>query len=465
MAKDLRSHLQKLKGSPREFFLEIERPLRPEFEPSAVLMHLEQKKMFPTVLFRNVRNLLGEPGHRVIMNLTALRENLSVACGLDRSQFRMELTEKLLSLYGGPRKPLVVPKAEAPVKSRVFVEEADLRRLPILTTHEADGGPYLTMMAVTRHPPWDPVAAGVYNVAFNRMQYREARKGSILTGVLHTNAVFQMYERRNLPCPLAVVLGHHPLFLFGAMTRPPVDVSEYDVIGGFLEEPLRLVESETWGKEFLVPADAEIVIEAEILPGLREPEGPFGEWTGHTSGRGTTPVFAVNAITMREDPILVSNFIGHRDHDGLAGTAWGLSMFRRVKEVVAGARGVHLPPSGRSGFHAYVQIEKFAEGDQMVAAMAAATIGHPKMVVVVDEDVDIFDEEEVLMAIACRVQADRDVQVIRDVRGSILDPSNIGRSNHPTLIIDATKPFGQPFAERVRVPKEVLRRIRLDELL
>jgi UbiD family decarboxylase len=80
---------------------------------------------------------------------------------------------------------------------------------------------------------------------------------------------------------------------------------------------------------------------------------------------------------MRDEPILVSNFIGHRDHDGLSGTAWGLSMFKRVKEVIAGARGVYLPPSGRSGFHAYVQIEKFVEGDQMHAAFAAATIGHP----------------------------------------------------------------------------------------
>ncbi len=464
MPKDLRSHLQALKGSPPEFYRELKMPLRPEYECSAILMRLEQRKQFPTVLFQDVRNLLGEPGHQVAMNLTTLRENWAVACGLERSQFRMELTQKLLALYDRPQKPVVVPRSEAPVKSRVIVQDADLRRLPILTTHEADGGPYLTMMAVTRHPAWDPIAPGVYNVAFNRMQYRDARKGGILTGALHTNAIFQMYEGRNLPCPLVVVLGHHPLFLLGAVTRPAADVSEYDIIGGFLEEPVRLTESETWGENFLVPADAEIVIEAEILPGIREPEGPFGEWTGHTSGQTNSPVFEVKAITMRERPILVSNFIGHRDHDGLAGTAWGLSMFKRVKEVVAGARGVNLPPSGRSGFHAYLQIQKFAEGDQIVAALAAATIGHPKLIVVVDEDIDIFDEEEVWMAVSCRFRADQNLQVIHNVRGSILDPTNIGRPNHPTLILDATKPFGQPFAERVRVPKEAIDRFRLEDV-
>ena len=162
---------------------------------------------------------------------------------------------------------------------------------------------------------------------------------------------------------------------------------------------------------------------------------------------------------------LVSNFVGHRDHDGLSGTAWGMSMFKRVKEAIAGARGVHLPSSGRSGFHAYVQVEKFAEGDQMHAALAAATIGHPKLIVVVDEDIDIFDEEEVLMAVACRVQADTDVQVIRNVRGSILDPSNIGKSNHATMIIDATKALGRPFVERVRVPQSVVDRIKLEDLV
>ena len=463
MPKDLRTHLEALKGSPPEFFREFNKPLSPEYELSATLLHLEEKNEYPTVLFTNVQNLLGETGHRVLMNLTASRENLAVACGLDRSQFRMDLSHKLIALYDQPVKPVVIPKTEAPVKSKVLKDNADLRKLPIVTTHEADGGPYLTMMTVTRHPEWDPTAPGVHNVAFNRMQYKGPRRGNILIGVMHNNAVFQMYEKKGLPCPLAIVLGHHPLFLMGAMTQPPFDVSEYDIIGGFLQEPLRLTSSETWEDALLVPADAEIVIEAEILPNIREPEGPFGEWTGHTSGRTTAPVFEVKAITMRDHPILVSNFIGHRDHDGLSGTAWGLSMFKRVKEVVAGARGVHLPSSGRAGFHAYVQIQKFAEGDQAVAACAAATMGHAKLIVIVDEDVDIFDEEQVLTAIATRFQADRDLQIVNNIRGSMLDPSKVGKP-HATLIIDATKPFGQPYAERVRVPKAVVDRIKLEDL-
>jgi len=465
MPKDLRTYLKDLKGSPPEFYLEVNKPLTPEYELSAVLARLEEMKAFPTVLFNNVKNLHGEPGHRVVMNLTALRENIAVACGLDRSKYRMELTKKLLALYERPQKPISIRKGDAPVKERVFVEDADLRSIPIVTTHEADGGPFITMMAVTKYPKWDPIAPGVYNVAFNRMQYKDARKGGIFIGSTHNFAAFQRYEKRGMPCPIAIVLGHHPLFLMGAMTRPPAEMSEYDIIGGFLQEPVRLTSSETWGDDFLVPADAETVIEAEILPGIREREGPFGEWTGYTSGTTMNPVFEVKAITMRSNSILVSNFVGHRDYDGLCGTAWGLSMFKRVREVVAGALGVYLPPSGRSGFHAYVQIQKFAEGDQTVAALAAATMGQPKLIVVVDEDIDIFDEEEVLMAVACRVQADRDVQIISNVKGSPLDPSNPGSLHHATMIVDATKPLGQPFPERLRVPQDVLERIKLEDFI
>ncbi len=93
MAKDLRTHLEALKGSPPEFYMEVNNLLSPEYELSAVLVRLEQKKRFPTVLFNNVKNLLGEPGHRVVMNLTSLRENLAMTCGLDRSRYKMELTK------------------------------------------------------------------------------------------------------------------------------------------------------------------------------------------------------------------------------------------------------------------------------------------------------------------------------------------------------------------------------------
>src|SRR5512139_3552239 len=114
MPKDLRTHLEALQGSPPEFFREFNKPLSPEYELSAILLQLEQKNEFPTVLFNNVQNLLGETGHRVLMNLTASRENLAVASGLDRSQFKMSLSHRLITLYDQPFKPVVIPKKEAP---------------------------------------------------------------------------------------------------------------------------------------------------------------------------------------------------------------------------------------------------------------------------------------------------------------------------------------------------------------
>jgi 2,5-furandicarboxylate decarboxylase 1 len=254
------------------------------------------------------------------------------------------------------------------------------------------------------------------------------------------------------------------MFYVGANMNPAVGISEYDLVGGLLGEPLRVTPSTTLGSDFLIPADAEFVIEGEILPNIREAEAPFGEWTRYYGPQRSNPKIKIKAINHKRDPIFLNVFIGHRDSDFL-GLGWECTVFKRVKEAVATLDEVYLPPSACGGYHAYIKLKKTVHGQPINAALAALTWGFLKLVVVVDDDIDIFDEEQVWWAVATRVQAGKQVQILKGIRGSILDPSIGETVEHDAVIIDATKPLGQPFEERISVPKEYMDKIKLRDFI
>ena len=129
-------------------------------------------------------------------------------------------------------------------------------------------------------------------------------------------------------------------------------------------------------------------------------------------------------------------------------------------------RAVHLPTSGAGRFHCYISLDKTGEGEAKQAALLAlGNVDFIKHVVVVDADIDVFREEAVLWAVATRVQADTDVEVLRNVRSSQLDPSAREDNTGAKLIIDATKPAGRPFEERIEVPREAVDRVDLNRLI
>ena len=464
MAKDLRAFLKELKKKRPDNYLEVNKEISSQFETAALLQHLENIKNFSTVKFNNVLNLKGVGGNVVVSNLTATRENMAIAAGLTPEQFRGELTRRVSSQSKNLIPPKILSAKDAPVKAHVSTGESlDIGNLPIIRHHEMDAAPYFTMTVVAKHPEWG-TAPGVHNVAFHRMQYRSARETGIHMSPIHTWQIFKSYEEKGLPCPIAYVIGHHPMFYVSANMNPPVDVSEYDLAGALMEEPLRLVPSETLGKDFLVPADAEFVIEGEILPQRREPEAPFGEWTRYYGPQRSNPVVAIKAITHRDNPIFLDNFIGHRDMDCLT-LGWESTVYNRVREAVPTVLDVCLPFSGCGGFHAYIKLKKMVPGQPINAALAALTWGFLKLVVVVDEDIDVFDEEAVWWAVATRVQAGKQVQKLEGIRGSILDPSIGETVEHDAIIIDATKPFDKPFAEKLNVPEAVMGKIKLEDYI
>lgn len=465
MHKNLRTFIEELATMVPEEIVRVKREIDVKFEISAILQHLENLDRFPAVIFERVKSVNGESSEfKLATNLFATRKKLAVALDLSPDKWRMELPLEYAKRQKNLIKPKVVSKADAPVKDVIKVgNDLDLRDLPVVTHHEMDGQPYFTTAVVSA----DPDNPEIYNVSHHRMLV----KGKDVTGIYmsprHLWNYYTRAEKQGKPLPIAQVIGHHPVFYIGAeklQGEAGISFSEYEIIGGLLGEPLRLVPSETYGERLMVPADAELIVEGEILPEIREAEGPFGEYPGYYGPQRWSPIVKIKAITHRKDPIYQNIFVSHPDVALLGGLGKEAGVYAQAKAAVPSTVAVHFPQSGCCRFHCYISIDKQVEGEGRVAALAAFPLfDELKHVVVVDSDIDVFNEREVLFAVATRVQADQAIDIIRHTRGGTLDPSQTEKTEGAKLIIDATKPVEKPFEERVAVPKDVMKRIGLDE--
>ena len=456
MAKDLRQFLDVLERKYPHELVRVSRPIDPaRFEVTALLQHLENAGKFPLLLFENPVNLHGRPsGFPLASNVFALRRRCSLALDMDPADWRRPLSLEYARRENELIEPEVVPAPAAPVKEvQVRGDDVDLRALPIVRHHEMDPAPYIDMAVVMRDPD-----GGFYNTAFLRNMYQGPRRLGVHMSPRHNWQIFRKYESHDTPTPCAIIMSHHPAFYLGALNVSPFGVNDYARIGGIMGEPVRLVPSETWGEEFLVPADAEMVIEGQVLPAVREVEAPFGEFTGYYGPQRLRPVIEVTALTHRRGATLQHIFVGHRDNRILGGIPKEGSLFNAIHGVVPTVRAVHFALSGCCRFNCYISVDKRVDGETKQAALIAlGACDFVKNVIVLDADIDVFNEEEVLWAVATRVQADRDVDILKDVKGNTLDPSQTDEIMTAKMIIDATKPARRPFAARLRVPDAAMR--------
>jgi 2,5-furandicarboxylate decarboxylase 1 len=441
---DLRTYLRDLKALDSKSPVEITEKHDIHLEVCAFIHHLEKQKQHPLLLFSNVDNLSREPSEfPLLMNTFATRESCAVALGLRPEQSGRELMLEFQRREANRQKPALVSGAEAPVKE--VIEEPNLYVLPILTHHLQDRGPYLTMTWSARDPD-----TGIYNSSFHRCFVRDRSHLVMFFERRHLWDYYVRAEARNESLPVACVIGHHPAYYLGNCILNGIREDEYESIGGLMGEPVRLVASETFGDELLVPADAEMVIEGRVLPHERDTEGPFGDYTGFYGTATESPVVEVTAITHRRDAYCMDILAGHPDHRLLGAVPKEGSIYRKVQAVVPTVEAVCLPISGTGRFHCYISIDKRCEGEAKLAAMAAFTGSELiKHVVVVDKDIDVYDEEEVLWAVATRVDAATDISIINRVKGSRLDPVHPGQDWGSKLIIDACQNEGIEFPDRI----------------
>jgi len=463
MAKDLRTFLRDLERQMPEDVVRIKKEISPKFEITAIQQHLENEDRYPLLIFENVKNLKGERSpFKVMTNVFASRQKCTVAMDLPKEKWRMETSMEFARRCNHPIKPVIVSKKEAPVKEVIKTGPSlDLRELPVLTHHEMDGNPYLVDAIVAADPE-----TGVHNSSHHRMLVRGKDELGLWMSPRHLWNYCQRAAEKGKALPIAHVLGHHPGFYLATEALVGMETDEYDVIGGVLNEPLRLVPSEAYGDQLLVPADAEIVVEGEVMLDTRDSEGPFGEFTGYYGPQRWGPVVKVKAITHRKDAYYMNILVGHPDTSILGGIPKEAGIYEEVKKSVPGVKAVHFPISGCCRFHAYVSIEKRVDGEGKVAAIASLPYHDElKHVIVVDSDVDPFNEKEVLWAVATRVQAGDDVDIVRRVRGGALDPSSYIHAVGDKMLIDATRPISRPYSERIRIPQEVMDRIKLKDWL
>jgi len=415
----------------------ITEPVGLEYDVMAVVLEYERRRRWPILLFENVAGT----GMPIVANVVASRRALAWALGVPESRLAIEYARRIKDTI----KPNVV--ARAPFRERVLTgAELDLGALPIPTYFPGDAGRYLTAgMLVARDPE-----TGVETEGYHRFQLKARDRMGVS---LHSRRRMFEYQRRAdargeaLPC--AIALGLHPLVSMGSLAYPPAEIGKFEVVGGLLGEPLDIAPCATI--DLAVPAAAEIVIEGEILPRVREPEGPFGELTGYFSRRSTEHVFQAKAVCMRERPWFQSIGSGRAgDHITTLGLVREAEIWNALQRAIPNVTGVHVPLSGTSSFTAYVSIEQGRPGEAKHVIPIVLGVDHYlKLVIVVDDDIDVFDESDVMWAVATRVQADRDLVVIGGSLGAMLDPSADDRGVTAKLGIDATRPFGQPFGEKL----------------
>ncbi len=460
MPKDLRTWIADLERQCPGEPLRVKKFVRPaEYEISSILYQLEKRGNLSAVLFENVASVKGEPtGFCLLSHVFTTREKIAVALG-SRESGRAALFERYLENSRQKKKVNVVKPAAAPVKEKIFREDTlDLGDLPIMRHNFMDGGPYLTPVVVARSPQGDR-----YNTSWNRMMYVDSHHLALYMSPRHLWAYSQEMEARKEPMPLGIVLGHHVGFMLSASALIPLDEDEYEAAAGILQEPLRVVPSEAYGERLLVPADAELVIEGEIVPGKRTIEGPFGEYHQFIGAERVSWLFRARAITHRRDPILHFVFGAHLDHL-YAHFPIEASIYQRVKQAVPGVQDMCWLASG-GPFHLVISLKKKSEGEPMRAAMAALSASNfIKHVFVVDEDVDPGNAYEVMWAIATCAQADSAVTILKNIQGQVLDPSLIQETKGSGMVIDATRPLDRPYPPRAVVPPEALK-LRLEDYI
>lgn len=439
--KDLRTYIKQLEesGNLRRIKAEVDW----DSEIGAITREVYKRKG-PAMLFENVRD------SKIPLFCGAMHESRKYGMMFDCGEDIREQIDFLTVAMSNLIKPVMVD--EGVCQENVLLgDEIDLGIFPAPKWHPMDGGRFIGTLGccVTKDPD-----TNIRNVAIFRQQILS--KNSIGFNCEQQNGIhLRKYRDRGQPMPFATAIGVPPAVLPAAVSKSPYGVDEYEVAGGIAGEPIPLVKCRTVDLE--VPADAEIVLEGYVSPNSDEwqPEGPYGEFTGHFSSDGPTkkPTGILTAITYRNNPILQGTSPGVGPNECSHAMTMAYTPSWRASLLAAGIPGVkdlNVMEMGCASFICVVSLSKhYYAGNAQAAMFFLLSLGHfPKIVICVDDDVDVFNTDMVLWALASRTQPHRDVQItLPNTWGAALDPSipekirKMPVSASSRMLIDATKYF------------------------
>lgn len=409
-------------------------------------------KKGPALLFENIKNYKKTISKKLFVGGLGRVSQIALMLGLPIDSSPQHIVKVTRERFKGKIPPNVVDNG--PVKENIlYGDEINLFEFPVPKWHPLDGGRYINTYCgvVTKDPE-----TGILNVGTYRgMILEKNRIGVLLIPFQHWGLHYQKYREKGLHMPVAVVTGWDPALVFVAAAPIPTNVCEYDVIGSIREKPVDLIKCET--SDLLVPATAEIVIEGTISPDPQdyEPEGPFGEFTGYYGERRERPVIKVNCITYRNDPIYRGTLEGINPSWPNESSAMGSIFLAAIAWNILESQGVSGILDIIPVPITIVKIHKTFQGQPKQVASAlwgsSAALDNFKIVIVVDDDVNIRDYREIYVSLAYRVNASEgDILIMKESFGSALDPStrpefrdefNYGCGLWDRILIDATKTF------------------------
>jgi UbiD family decarboxylase len=431
---DLREFLAFLEGEGQ--LVRVDRPVSTKWEIAAYIRR-SSDLAGPCFLFEQVE---GHPGWRATGAMYAHPDRILAALGVP-----VDLaTRHYLDAIHAPV-PWQVVAGGACQEVVVQGDEVDLHQVPVVTHSEKDG-PFITAgVQVARDPD-----TGVHGLGMHRMEVFGPRKlGLWAPDERRIGRARLKRAERGERLEIAVVIGPDPCTVLGACARVPHDQEKYAIAGALLGGPLQLTRC--LSIDVLVPASAECVIEGYIEPHEWATEAPFGEFPGCYGGRMDVPVMTVTAVTHRRDPIyqtVLTGFPVTEDHL-LNWVPMNAVVYEDARRVCPGV--IDVTVRGNYVYDTVVKLRKRQQSEpwNVISAVLAGN-AQAKYCVVVDEDVNIFDDREVGWAVSTRVQPSTDVHVFPVMVGAPLDPSAPLVRQTSKLGIDATKPLG---AESLRFEK------------
>ncbi|RLE89075.1 MAG: UbiD family decarboxylase [Thermoprotei archaeon] len=421
---DLRTFIEETRAVEPDEYLEVLEPLDVELQIAKRMRELDGG---PIVLFKRPKGY----DIPVVSNIFSKRRRFM---NILKVSSMVEAYRKLLTAISRPRRGRI--RSDAPFME---VHEDSTRSLPILKHYKRDGGAYMTTsIVIARDYELD-----VLNASVHRLQVLDRKRLVIRIVPRH---LYRMYKKacdmeRDLE--VAIVIGCHPLNMLTASSSPPYGIFELDVANTISNNRLEVCELDNG---LVVPREAEIVIVGRIKKDEFHEEGPFVDITGTYDIVRRQPVLEVERVLRRENPLYQALLPAGEEHKLLMGFYREALIWDYVRRAVPEVKAVRLSRGGCGWLHCFISIKKEYEGDAKNAILAAFA-AHPslKLVVVVDEDINIEDTEEVEWAIATRFQPSEDLVILEGVRGSSLDPS----ADQEALItsklgIDATIPLYKP---------------------
>ncbi|MDH5783360.1 MAG: UbiD family decarboxylase [Candidatus Bathyarchaeota archaeon] len=419
--------------------IRIRKEVSTEYEIAGIIDALGEKPVF----FEKVK----ESNIPVVGGLVSSKDLIARALNIKKEQF----LHKLSNAIENPVRPNVVDKGEC---QEIVEKDVDLTKLPIMRYTEKDGGKYIaSAICIIKDPELGR------NTCFHRLMLLD--KNRFVARIVEERGTDTALKKSGGELDIAICIGNSTAVLLAASTSLPKGVDEMGMANAL--EETELVKCKTIDVE--VPKDCEIVLEGRITK-ERTSEGPFLDLTGIVDRVRQQPVIKINCITHRENPIYQTILAGRNEHKFLMGMPREPTIFDEVSKVCE-CQDVYITPGGCSWLHAVVQIKK-QNPDDGRKAIEAAFKGHSslKHCIVVDDDINIYDPNDVEWAIATRFQADKDAVILPKQRGSSLDPSgDLTEGKKATTCkmgLDATIPFketGKGFK------KEEYRKVDLNKFL